>query len=124
VIGNPTVIYSRSWFTLARKFGAACVAASEIYSGQRKNSVTVEPDSRSGHLELYILSIMRIVTALMFFEHGLSRLFGFRVGQAAAVTIEFKTNVRLRGSIACWRFARWYLVMRNWNLEFQGAVHG
>jgi putative oxidoreductase len=62
---------------LARKFASACVTASENYPVQHKNSITGETDSRLWRLEPYILSVVRIVVALTFFEHGLSRLFGF-----------------------------------------------
>jgi len=44
---------------------------------QQKDSATGELVSRLWRLEPYILSIVRIVVALMFFEHGLSRLFGY-----------------------------------------------
>ena len=36
-----------------------------------------ERQSATAHYAPYVLSIVRIVVALLFFEHGLSRLFGF-----------------------------------------------
>lgn len=36
-----------------------------------------ERQSATAHYAPYVLSIVRIVAALLFFEHGLSRLFGF-----------------------------------------------
>jgi len=38
---------------------------------------TLVPTKRFARFEPYVLSIVRIVVALLFFEHGLSRLFGF-----------------------------------------------
>ena len=35
------------------------------------------PDAMLASLELYVLSILRIMVGLLFLEHGLSRLFGF-----------------------------------------------
>jgi putative oxidoreductase len=42
-----------------------------------RKSATVQIASSLSRLGPYVLSIVRIVVALMFFEHGLSRLFGF-----------------------------------------------
>jgi len=51
------------------------VAQSDHY-GARGYAQTAQPRD-VGRYAPYILSIVRIVVALLFFEHGLSRLFGF-----------------------------------------------
>ena len=65
-------------------------------------------DERTSRLAPYVLSIVRIVVGLLFFEHGLSKMFGFPTGEVRAMftmswnsgAIEFVTGALLTVGLA------------------------
>jgi putative oxidoreductase len=65
-------------------------------------------DDRVTRLAPHVLSIVRIVVGLLFFEHGLSKMFGFPTGEVrelftlswASGAIEFITGALLTGGLA------------------------
>jgi putative oxidoreductase len=65
-------------------------------------------DQRTSCLAPYVLSVVRIVVGLLFFEHGLSKMFGFPTGEVRAMfsmswnsgAIEFVTGALLTLGLA------------------------
>ncbi len=74
----PSYTRSCSYLHIAAQFSAACWHPVLPRTGKRQGErKTVSDDSFSARFAPTVLSILRIVAALLFFEHGLSRLFGF-----------------------------------------------